>query len=192
MAKIDKKKLIAETKKAREEALKKEAFSVANRILEEEKVKYINDIKTHPISQELANGPTSENISKTLDGPGNLFSFIGFNEGENPVQDLVDIIDRNTTIKQVLSKDETFKFEVLTPSLDELKSVTPMPFEGGNSWLKGIENGISGFTNYLYGLMFPNSRSGKAIQIKNKLRRTNYRPTKYFSLFYAKFLKSFR
>jgi hypothetical protein len=66
-----------------------------------------------------------------------------------------------------------------------------MPFEGGNSWLKGIEKGISGFSNYLYGLLFPISRSGRAIQAKNKIRRASYKPTKYFSVLYKNFIESF-
>jgi len=67
-----------------------------------------------------------------------------------------------------------------------------MPFENGNSWLRGIEKGISGFSNYLYGLLFGSSRSGTGIQSKNKIRRANYKPVKYFTLLYNEFIKSFK
>ena len=120
-------------------------------------------------------------VSNTLDGKGNLYSFIGFYAWDQPVQDVVDAIDKNTRIQSKNSKDWFFNFEFLTPSLEELGSYTPLPFEGGNSWLKGIEKGISGFSNYVYGLLFPTSRSGRGIQSENQIRRASYKPTKYFS-----------
>jgi len=58
--------------------------------------------------------------------------------------------------------------------------------------VRGIEKGISGFSNYLYGLLFPTSRSGRAIQSKNKIRRISYKPTKYFSVLYKNFIESFK
>ena len=67
-----------------------------------------------------------------------------------------------------------------------------MPFESGNSWIKSIEKGISGFSNYLYGLLFAASRSGRGIQSQNKVRRSSYKPIKYFSLLYKNFIESFK
>ena len=181
-SRINKSILKGEIASAQLKALEKEAKIIANQILEEKKKEYISQILNHPVSIELNNGPSASNISNTLDGKGNLYSFIGFDAGDQPVQDVVDAIDKNTRIQSKNSKDGFFNFEVLTPSLEELGSYTPMPFEGGNSWLKGIEKGISGFSNYVYGLLFPTSRSGRGIQSENQIRRASYKPTKYFSV----------
>jgi len=191
-SRINKDLLRKETLAAQTEAIRKEAFNFANSILEEKKQIYLNEIENHPVSVELKNGSESENISRTLNGQGNLFSFIGFDQGNDPIGEVVGYIKTNTELKEISSKDGIFKFQVLTPSLDELKSITPMPFEGGNSWLKGIERGISGFSNYLFGLIFPRSRSGTGIQTENRIRRGNYKPVKYFSFLYNKFIGSFK
>ena len=191
-AKINKNLLKKEIAETQNQALKKEAYIFANKILEEKKQIYLNEFENHPVSIEIDNGPESNNTSNTLNGEGNLFSFIGFNEGENPIQEVSRFIKNNTEIKEISSKDGIFRFQVLTPSLDELKAITPMPFEGGNSWLKGVERGISGFSNYLYGLISPRSRSGKAIQSEYKIRRANYKPVKYFSYLYNRFIGSFK
>lgn len=191
-SRINKSILKNEISQARAKALEKEAFIIANRILEDQKKEYLNNINNHPISQELINGPDSENISRTLNGEGNLYTFIGFNQGEKPVEDLIDLIDKNTRIEKGEFKNDTFTFRVSSPSLEELQVYTPMPFEGGNSWLKSIEKGISGFSNYLYGLMFNSSRSGRGIQSQNKVRKASYKPAKYFSLLYKNFIGSFK
>lgn len=189
---INKSILKEEISRAQSKSLEKEAGVIADKILEEKKREYIFNIKEHPVSKEISDGIDSPNISNTLKGEGNLYTFIGFDNGDKPIEDLIDVIEKNTKIKQVSSRDGVFNFQVYSPSIDELTSYTPMPFEGGNSWLKGIEKGISGFSNYLYGLLFPTSRSGRAIQSKNKIRRTSYKPTKYFSSLYKNFIESFR
>ena len=191
-SRINKSILKNEIASAQSKALEKEARIIANEILEDKKKEYISEILEHPVSQELEGGPESSNLSNTLNGVGNLYSFIGFDAGDKPIEDLVGIIEKNTRIQPIKSKGEIFNFQVYTPSLDELRPYTPMPFEGGNSWLKGIEKGISGFSNYFYGLLFPTSRSGRAIQSKNKIRRTSYKPTKYFSILYKNFIESFK
>lgn len=190
--KINKNVLNKEISNLKKKAIEKEAYEAASKILEEKKQEYLNSIADHPVSQELSAGSDGPNVSSTLNGDGNLYSFIGFENGAKPIEDLLYLIERNTRIKQIELKEDIFKFQVYTPSLDELRSQTPMPFENGNSWLKGIEKGISGFSNYLYGLLFENSRSGGGIQSKNKIRRTTYKPVKYFTDLYNKFLKSFK
>ena len=51
-----------------------------------EKVKseMIEEFLDHKVTQEIIAGPTADNISGTLGGYGNLFSYIGFNEGDEP------------------------------------------------------------------------------------------------------------
>ena len=54
------------------------------------------------------------------------------------------------------------------------------------------EDGISGFGYYVYGLVFPGSRSGRGIQSKNKVRVAAYRPVKYMTELYTKFIKNLK
>jgi len=172
------------------EAIEKEAKIEAEIILLEKVNEYINEINDHPVSEELSAGPDADNTSNTLNGEANLFAFIGFDENDTPIEDLKSLIKQNTFLStgKMKKKDNAIIFEVNSPSLDELKPFTKMPFESGLSWLKGIESGISGFGYYLYGL-FSDSRSGRAIQSKNKVRKASYKPVKYFSELRSIFLK---
>lgn len=191
-AKINKNILNKELLNATKKSLEKQAFNYASEILKERKEEYLNSIADHPVSQEISAGPDGPNITNTLNGEGNLYSFIGFNNSEKPIEDLLYLIESNTKIKQIDNRGEEFKFQVYTPTLDEIKLKTPMPFENGSSWVRGIEKGISGFSYYIYGLLFQRSRSGTGLQAKNKIRRGNYKPVKYFTILYEKFLKSFK
>ena len=194
-SKIDFKQLKQEVATSYEQTLKKEAVLFAQEILKENLDQYINDIKDHPVSKELDSGPDGENISSTLDGKENLFAFIGFDSEDKPIDDLTDLIKDNTFLDKKSTFDrKTFelKFNVFTPSLDEIKNSTPLPFERGRSWVKGVEDGISGFGYYVYGLVFPTSRSGRGIQSKNKVRVAAYRPVKYMTELYGKFIKNLK
>ena len=193
--KINFKQLKEEVAASYEANLKKEAVIFAQEILKENLDQYINEIQDHPVSKELDSGPDGENISNTLNGKENLFAFIGFDSEDKPIDDLTALIKENT----FLDKNSTFdrktfqlKFNVFTPSLDEIKSQTPLPFERGRSWVKGVEDGISGFGYYVYGLVFPTSRSGRGIQSKNKVRVAAYKPVKYMTELYTKFIKNLK
>lgn len=194
-AKLDIKKLKEEVANSFEQSLKKEAIIFAEEILKENLNQYINEIQDHPVSKELDNGPDGENISNTLNGKENLFAFIGFDSQDKPVDDLTTLIKQNTFLdkKSIFDKKNfQLKFNIFTPSLDEIKSQTPLPFERGRSWVKGVEDGISGFGYYVYGLVFPSSRSGRGIQSKNKVRVAAYKPVKYMTDLYTKFIKNLK
>lgn len=194
-AKINFKQLKEEVAASYEANLKKEAVIFAQEILKENLDQYINEIQDHPVSKELDSGPDGENISNTLNGKENLFAFIGFDSQDEPVNELTNLIKQNTFLdKKSIFDKKTFqlKFNVFTPSLDEIKSQTPLPFERGRSWVKGVEDGISGFGYYVYGLVFPGSRSGRGIQSKNKVRVAAYRPVKYMTELYTKFIKNLK
>jgi len=193
--KINFKQLKEEIAASYEASLKKEAIVFAQEILKENLDQYINEIQDHPVSKELDGGPDGENITNTLNGKENLFAFIGFDSEDKPVDDLTALIKQNTFLdKKSIFDRKTFelKFNVFTPSLDEIKSQTPLPFERGRSWVKGVEDGISGFGYYVYGLVFPTSRSGRGIQSKNKVRVAAYRPVKYMTELYTKFIKNLK
>ena len=65
-----------------------------------------------------------------------------------------------------------------------------MPWANGRSWAKGIESGISGL-GYLLKTGTAASRSGAALQSKNKIRSGKYTPVPYISSFINKYKKQF-
>jgi hypothetical protein len=167
-------------------------------LLKLEKEKLLESLDQDPVSIEIKGGPDFENISNTLGGYGNLFSFIGFPQGAEPVEELHQILHdginlkRTPTKKIVTEKGARFQFEVQIPSKDEIAQQTPLPWEPGNSWAIGIERGISGLGYYLYSEYnspIP-SRSSTGIQIKNTVRNLQFRPRAYLSKLFNKFAKN--
>lgn len=154
---------------------------------------FIRDFENHPITQEIKSGPAASNSSGTLGGVGNLFSFIGFNSGSNPIQKVTEYIKRSIKIKKesisIRNSKIKIDYKINYPNIQELSSITPMPWEGGNSWLLGIEKGISGFSNYMYKI-FNKSRSGTGLQTDNKIRSGSFKPTKYMSSIINNFINS--
>ena len=49
----------------------------------------------HPITKELLAGPDVPNTSGTLNGISNLFAFIGFDRGTQPILPIIELL--NTT-----------------------------------------------------------------------------------------------
>ena len=112
----------------------------------------------------------AQNYSQTLVGFGNLYSFIGFNYPEDPINPILELL--NSTKIELKSISDNLFLYVRMPSAEDVWAVTPMPWADGRSWAKGIESGISGLNFYLSIQRaganslktFENSRSGTAIQ----------------------------
>lgn len=170
-----------------ENKARKEAQKEIDRLREE----LLQDFSEHPVTREIENGVEANNESSTLNGIGNLTTYIGFRPEENPTEPVKEILKtvriNSDPKKNTSGLDFSFEFEVIAPSIEEIESVGRLPFEQGNSWIKGIENGISGFGAYIYGKMFKNSRSGKALQSGNSFRQGAFRPVKYMSEIMNKF-----
>lgn len=120
--------------------------------------------ETHDVTQELEGGNTAPNLSKTLvdysnykDVAPNLFSFIGFEEGSDPIGKLRSLLEKNINFSGKLRKRRInggveFNYSVEIPTVADLEDDTPFPnWDGGRSWLRGIERGISGLSAYLSG-----------------------------------------
>ena len=69
----------------------------------------------------------------------------------------------------------TYRVEI--PNKDDIYSATPLPWASGRSWVKAIEQGMSGMGNYIQ-LESSVSRSGEGFQAKNSsggvFRNTSY------------------
>ena len=169
-------------------AVKKMVRDIVQKEVEKEKALFQKDFESHPVTQELDGGENASNISGTLGGYGNLFSFLGFNQGANPTAAVKFLIQRITLDRNIQATGNGFKVRVNVPSKDDFGAVSRLPFEGGRSWLLDIERGISGLGAYLYG-RFASSRSGTGIQSKYNYANKRFRNVKYFSGMYTKFLR---
>lgn len=156
----------------------------------------IDEFLNHPVTEEIALGPKLGWSSPFLGGYGDLFSFIGFNKSDDPIEPIVKKL-RGLRFFTVFSKGFDHKFEVrFFPTIDDIAAVTPMPWASGRSWAEGIESGISGLGSYL-NTEHQNSRSSAGIQAKTKrgnlvkIRGGEFRPTPYISEILNKYRAKF-
>lgn len=178
--------------------------SVANLALPAAKARFINaqndlidDFENHPISRELKEGaedPNAENSSDTLSGRGNLFTFIGFEEGRDPVEEVKEVLQKGVRMDSIPIIEESgnkvkFKFRVYLPTEDVLDEASPVPWGLGKSWIKGIERGISGLGQYIY--WKAKGRSGGGLQSRHKIRAISYKPMEYLSVLFRNFVSRF-
>ena len=171
--------------------IREQVRQLVEEYVEKNKQEMINEFEDHPVTKELDNGPEAANISNTLGGEGNLFSYIGFNEGSNPTEIIRNILNEtrveNKPTIQAVRKELKISFPVSGPTINELESSTPMPFEGGRSWVRGIEKGISGFSYYIFNKYLKGSRSGTGLQTESEIRTGSFKPTSYMSTILKRF-----
>ena len=109
------------------------AYKKAYGIFENAKRAMLNQFDRSLITQEIESGPKAANISGTLDGYGNLFSFIGFYESDNPIEKLRNLLNEGTTFKPTIYRKGAWYFRVTLPDKGSINAVTDMPWEHGNS-----------------------------------------------------------
>jgi len=161
----------------------------------------LKDFDRHPVTRELKQGPDGINLSLTLGGVGNLFSFIGFYSTDDPIGPVRDVLKsylnlsgRQRKIKGRMGV-KAYRYSLTFPTLGAFDVAGKMPWEIGNSWVKGIEKGISGFSNYMYfrsgegRFLKEKSRSGKALQSRREVNIGFFKPTKYISEILDKYRK---
>lgn len=148
----------------------------------------IEEFESHPVTVEIDNGPTASNTSNTLNGYGNLYSFIGFEEP--PLKNIRDILykDIKISVKYTNPLYENLRITLQNaPDIEKIFRATPLPW-ATDSWARRIELGLSGFGNYLNKReSSPSSRSGFGFQVEDKMRGGKFRNTSYIS----KMLKNF-
>ena len=159
---------------------------------EKTKKELIDEFISHPVTVEILSGPFSANISGTLSGVSNLFAFIGFQNGDNPTEPILRILNGITYRESGNAKSGIGKeYTIDIPTADEIFAITPMPWATGRSWAKGIETGISGI-GYLLNKSSRSSRSGVAIQAEKKIRGGRFNNTPYISALIKKYNKKFK
>jgi hypothetical protein len=172
--------------------IRKEVRAIVEEYVERSQDEMVQEYLNHPVTKEIDNGPEASNISSTLGGEGNLFSYIGFEEGSEPTESVKEILENSVKVSarpeiSVNGKNIKINFPVSGPTMQEIESETPMPFEGGKSWVSGVEKGISGFSYYVFRKFIKNSRSSTGIQAEPQVRTGSFKPSPYLSVILKKF-----
>jgi hypothetical protein len=162
------------------------------------------EFENSSITQEIEMGPKSNNISNIVDEPfqnyGNLFSYIGFEDGSNPIAELRQTIEESfeNRVNYKGYNQRNMKYSVSIPDKEIIFSPekNPIPWAEGRSWVAGIERGISGFAKYLIHndkTSINGSRSGVAIQTKNPIRSgSGFHNRTYVSEMIKNFIKNLK
>lgn len=188
--KIDVSKMLQELQADKE--YQKQVNSIIDSQFNKIKNNYIQEFINHPVTQEIKGGISATNISGTLGGITNLYSFIGFDEGTDPIKPIEELLQRSNyrIIFNNKATDSTIIFDI--PTSVQIFESAPMPWAIGRSWARGIETGISGLGYYLK--KTKNSRSGFGVQSStNKIRPgTVFKNTKYISDLINRFSKDLK
>lgn len=173
----------------------KEIKTLTQEYFEQLKSELIEEFESHKVTQEIDAGENSQNISGTLDGIGNLYTFIGFDATSNPdpLEPIRKAFSKIQLTAVIISRDGSSRSTILYPSPDDIFRITPLPWAEGRSWAKGIESGMSGFGKYLsLEEESPKSRSGKGLQAKPKIRGGKFSNTPYISSMIRSFEKNIK
>lgn len=169
MAKIN----VKQIQKKLQKPVLKVATNAQKELVDIAQEKMLSEFDSHPVTKEINAGPSSPNISRTIGGvseknKGNLFSFIGFEAGSNPIgpvrKELAGPLFLDKA-RRVLPRNQkiVYEYRVRFP-LDDILFESPLPFEQGRSWVEGISTRISGIGNFLF-VKRQSSRAGVGIQI---------------------------
>jgi len=171
-------------------SLKLNTGELLSKKIERLKDEMIRDFLNLPVTKEIMAGPTSSNISGTLGGYGNLFSFIGFQKGANPIGPIINLLNQTTYNISRVSPRGQIKLTIVMPSSNDIFNATPVPWAPGLSWAQRIETGMSGLGNYL-NKSSSSSRSGSGVQSGKKARSGRFLNTKYITHFLKKWQRIF-
>ena len=141
----------------------------------------IKEFLSDPVTIEILQGPSGANISGTLGGVSNLFAFIGFDSGDQPISPILQALEniQLTYSKEIRKRGIGVEFNVSIPTAQDIFAITPLPWATGRSWAEGIERGLSGL-GYL--LRKDGGRSGAAVQSRvNKVRGGRFQNRPYIS-----------
>ena len=170
--------------------LKKDFKRITEQRFRKIKQRMIAEFLENPITMEIMGGPSSPNLSGSLDGVTNLFAFIGFDQGEDPIAPILARLEETHIqfSKFLTTSKMGMEFKVTLPTAEEIFAITPLPWAGGRSWAQGIERGLSGL-GYL--LRKNEGRSGAAIQSRVKVRGERFKNRPYISAFLRKYKMKF-
>lgn len=149
--------------------LQKVALAKANSVFIPRKKELLERFVTHPVTMEIQAGERATNLSGVLSGHGNLFSFIGFEKGSNPAEELYRLLEGKTELRYLGYRNLNWRFRVSIPDRAAIIRASEIPWQQGASWALEIEKGISGLGFYM-AKDSTRSRSGGGIQTKRPIR----------------------
>ena len=153
----------------------------------------LKELDEHQVTKELEKG-TDGGGSRLLGGRGNFFGFLGFRQGQQPVEIIRNIFEygirvKNTKgkLKKVSKNFLSWEFDVDIPTSADIYKVTPLEWSS-RSWVRGVEAGITNATQTIF-VDSNRSRSGVALQTNRNIGFINFRPTPYTTLIVEKLKK---
>lgn len=171
-------------------ALEREANRRAKKAVSRANADLFEQFLENEISAEIAAGPEASNTSGLLGGYGNLFTFLGFDEGSHPVQELARFLAKSIEITTIVKDKRRLAVTVIIsiPTIEDF-DFAELPW-ATESWIMAIEKGISGLGKYLYSdYEFSASRSEFGIQAKTEIRGGQLNGTPYLSAIIQKVAK---
>ena len=143
----------------------------------------LKQFESHPVTQEISGGSSSGNISGTLGGYGNLFSYIGFDDSDDPIEIIRGILKNSIKVTWLSPKGKQMVQDAIIslPSKAEIEAATPLPWASGRSWVKGVEQGISNFGKYLHTQSRNAGRSGRGVQAQENVSGRGFKGVSYLS-----------
>lgn len=159
--------------------------------IEQLKNQMVKDFINHPVTKEIMGGVGASNISGTLSGYGNLFTFIGFNSSDQPIQPIIELLNRTNYHFSKFNTRGQANILIEMPSAEQIFAITPLPWAPGISWAQRIEVGLPGFGQYM-NTYSDKSRSTAGIQTDNQIRGGGFKNVPYVSSFINNWSKKFR
>ena len=171
-------RMLASRSKKYQEAVRRRVDT----LVEDTKKNIIAKFNVHPVTKEIEAGSSATNMSNLLGGYGNLFTYIGFRSGSNPVSAIRRLLATIRLLKirrSARTQGRIFVHDAIIsfPSEKEISNVSRMPWEP-KSWVYGIERGIDGFGYYMY-KRFKGGRSKGGLQSEDKINDVSFRTDKY-------------
>lgn len=152
--------------------------------------KFIEEYNKHPVTLELRNKDGGSNTISYVGkrGTPNLFSFLGFDSGSDPLNILDQIVYLPRKARFAGLNGLVYSFSVPVPTEEEIHNAVENSFDGNiewtsTAWTKLVDDGLpSNIANYV---IFPegiaSSRSGNALQVAKINLSNNYSPPPYIS-----------
>jgi hypothetical protein len=184
------------------------AYKKAYKLFLAAKKKMLQDFDDNLVTKELLAGMDdpfgASNLSGTLSGgDGNLYAFLGFENGKDPISPLRDLLEERTTFRystfrnnyrSATGSGDKYYFRIDLPPQEAIESVTQMDWESGNSWCTAIEKGVSNLSFFLSterGAGTESNRSGGGTQIKNTISDFQFQTVEYLTAIFRDFSEEF-
>lgn len=178
-------------------SVRKKIGTIFEKQLVDRHKKLVAGFDDHTVTQEIQAGRDGSNISRTLNGYGNLYAFLGFNHPEDPTSVIRNYLAAKIPYKATSSRNTAqgfaINFKTNLPGIRDIEALSTLSHLG-RSWVTGVERGkVDGFQYYLNSRKHVStSRSGKGVQIDKRLRSTNVKPIKYVNHLLESFRKSLK